>query len=133
MSAAAAGCENLTLVLLAKRYAVCRLGPRSELPGWLDWSGELVSVTATAEELSIVCPAGRVPEGDRAERDWRAFKVEGPLDFALVGILAKLSGALAEAGISLFALSTYDTDYLLVREAKLEAATAALSQVCRIR
>lgn len=133
MSAAAAESESLTLALLADRYAVCRLAPRSELPGWLDWSGALVSVSATAEELSIVCPADLVPEGLRAERDWRAFKVEGPLDFALVGILAKLSGALAEAEVSLFAISTYDTDYLLVREAKLEAATAALSQVCRIR
>ena len=125
--------ESLTLGLLAERFAVCRLAPRSELPGWLDWSGELVSVTATAEELSIVCLADRVPEDIQAERDWRAFVVEGPLDFALVGILARLSGALAEAEISLFALSTYDTDYLLVREAKLEAATAALSKVCRVR
>ena len=125
--------ESLTVGLLAERFAVCRLAPGSALPGWLDWSAELVSVTATAEELSIVCPAARVPEAIQAERDWRAFVVEGPLDFALVGILAKLSAALAEAGISLFALSTYDTDYLLVREAKLEAAAAALSQVCRIR
>jgi len=133
VSAVAAGRESLTLALLTGRYAVCRLAPGSELPGWLDWSEELVSVTATAEDLSIVCPAGRVPEDVRAERDWRAFVVEGPLDFALVGILAKLSGALAEAEVSLFALSTYDTDYLLVREAKLTAATAALSQVCQIQ
>ena len=125
--------RGLTLGLLAERYAVCRLAPSPAVPGWLDWSAELVSVTATAEELSIVCPAGRVPEDVQAERDWRAFVVEGPLDFALVGILAKLSAALAEAEVSLFALSTYDTDYLLVREAKLEAATAALSQVCRVR
>lgn len=123
----------MILGLLAGAYAVCRLAPGAELPGWLDWSGALVSVTATAEELSIVCPAGLVPEDIRAERDWRTFKVEGPLDFALVGILAKLSGALADAGVSVFALSTYDTDYLLVRADKLEVATAALARVCRVQ
>ena len=133
MNGEAAENAGLTLGLLAGQFAVCRLAPGSALPGWLGWSEELVSVTATAEEVSIVCPAGRVPADVRAERDWRAFVVEGPLDFALVGILAKLSGALAEAGVSLFAISTYDTDYLLVREAKLEAATAALSTVCRVR
>lgn len=123
----------MILGLLVETYAVCRQAPGTELPGWLDWSGTLVSVTATAEELSIVCPAGQVPEDIRAERDWRTFKVEGPLDFALVGILARLSGALADAGVSLFALSTYDTDYLLVRADKLEVATTALGRVCRVQ
>ena len=89
-------------------------------------------MTRTADELSIVCPEEQVPGDLTAERDWRAFKVEGPLDFALVGILAELSGALAAAEVSLFAISTYDTDYLLVRAGKLAEAKRALSKVCRL-
>ena len=124
--------EDLKLSLRPGLFAVCRLAPDQAPPAWLDWSADLASVTRTADELSIVCPTDQVPDGVTAERDWRAFKVEGPLDFALIGILAELSGALAKAGVSLFALSTYDTDYLLVREGKLEEAKGALSRVCRL-
>ena len=122
--------DRLTVSLLPGLFAVCRLDPEQALPAWLDWSADLSSVTRTIDELSIVCPSDQVPGEVTAERDWRAFKVEGPLDFALVGILAKLSGALADASVSLFAISTYDTDYLLVREDKLAEAKRALSKVC---
>ena len=124
---------DLTLSLRPGLFAVCRLAPDQALPAWLDWSADLASVTRTADELSIVCPTDQVPDGVTAERDWRAFKVEGPLDFALIGILAELSGALAKAGVSLFALSTYDTDYLLVRSADLAGAADALRRTCEVR
>ena len=121
---------RLTLTLLPDRLAVCRLAPDAALPPWLAWDGGLISLTRTADELSIVCAEERVPGDVQAERGWRAFKVLGPLDFALTGILAGLAAPLAEAGISLFALSTYDTDYILVRAADLERALAALRQSC---
>jgi hypothetical protein len=76
----------------------------------------------------VICLAEKVPEGAQTEPGWRVIKVIGPLDFALVGILAELAGLLAEAGISIFALSTFDTDYILVKEARLAAAQAALTR-----
>lgn len=123
----------LTLSILTTPLAVARLDPASGVPPWVDWSGPLVSVTRTAEEVSVVCADGCVPEGVRAERGWRALKVDGPLDFALTGILARLAVPLAEAGISIFAVSTFDTDYVLVRAETLDEAVATLERTCRIR
>lgn len=116
---------SLSLTVLGGTFAVARLGATDPVPEWAR-QGELRSVTRTAGELSIVCEAARVPAGVEAERDWRCLAVAGPLDFSAVGILAALAGALAEAGVSIFALSTYDTDYLLVRAAALETAVEAL-------
>jgi len=115
---------SLDLQLLAGTYAVSRLSPDEPLPEWAQ--GELLALVRTPEELSIVSAADSVPESVRSERDWRALKVAGPLDFSLVGILAALSGALARAEIALFSLSTFDTDYLLVRAQDLEHAVRAL-------
>ena len=115
-----------TLDLLPGDFAVCRLPPESDLPAWAN-TGNVVSITRTPDELSVVCDAVAVPAAVTHSTGWRAFKVLGPLDFALVGILAGLSTALAEAGVSVFAISTYDTDYLLVQEAQLETAVAALT------
>jgi hypothetical protein len=86
------------------------------------------SVTRTDQELSVVLPEVNVPPGWQAERGWRCLAVQGPLDFRQVGVLASLSVPLAEAGISIFALSTYDTDYLLLRDADLECARVALAR-----
>jgi len=117
---------KLTLSLLPGQYAVCRLLPDAPTPDWA--RGEFVSVTQTAEELSVVCEEQRVPDGVQCERGWRCFKVQGPLDFSLVGVLASLLAPLAEAGIPVFAVSTYDTDYILVREADAGRAAEAMSQ-----
>ena len=118
--------DRLTLVVLADQFAICRLAPDAAVPAWA-WHGAFVSVTRTAEELSIVCDEAAVPEAVApVERGWRALRVAGALDFALVGILARLSAPLAEAGISIFAISTFDTDYLLVRAADLAAAIEVL-------
>ena len=117
----------MRLALLPGAYAVCRLRPREAVPAWVaGLDGPLVSITRTAEELSIVAPAARVPADVQAEGPWTALAVEGPLDFALVGVLHELSGVLARAEVSTFVLSTYDTDLLLVRAERADAAVAAL-------
>ena len=80
-----------------------------------------MSVTRTPHELSIVCPSATVPQGVPCEAGWRAFTVEGKLEFSAVGVLAAILNPLAEAGISILSISTFDTDYVLVRTAILEA------------
>ena len=118
---------NLDLSLLSETFAICRLGPEVEIPSWaLD--GDFFSVTRTEEELSLVCLEEIVPEGTRCEKGFRCLKVRGPLDFSLTGILSSLTIPLAQAGISVLALSTFDTDYLLVKEAHVDRAVQKLSQ-----
>ncbi|MBI1354865.1 MAG: ACT domain-containing protein [Acidobacteria bacterium] len=112
---------------LEGELAVCRLESHEAVPSWAA-GGPLVAVTRTAEELSIVCAAAGVPEGVRAERGWRALCVAGTLDFALVGVLAGLTAPLAQAGISVFAVSTFDTDYLLVKQERFEEALRILER-----
>jgi hypothetical protein len=107
-------------------FAVCRLGPTEPVPAWAT-SGALCSVTRTPSELSVVCPHTSVPDGIQSEREWRCLAVAGPLDFVLAGILASLATPLAAAGIALFALSTYDTDYLLVKADQVPRAVEALT------
>lgn len=119
---------RLDLCVLGDRLAVCRLPAGSPQPDWAR-SGALTAVTWTADETSVVCAASVVPEGTPAETGWRALQVAGPLDFGLTGVLAALATPLAEAGVSIFAISTYDTDYVLVREEALEDAAGALEAV----
>ena len=105
--------------------AIARLDAAAPWPAWA-LESPFAALTRTGEELSLVVFADRVPVGVPCEGPWRALQVAGPLDFALVGILAELTTTLAQAHISLFALSTFDTDYLLVKEDRFEAACAAL-------
>ncbi len=118
----------MKLAVLAADLAVCRLLPSRDVPGWAWQDKRLLSVTYTADELSIVCANSAIPDDTQCERNWRALKVQGPLDFSLTGILAALAGPLASAGIAIFALSTYDTDYILVKEHTLQRAIAVLQQ-----
>jgi hypothetical protein len=117
--------SGTTLQVLPGLYGVARLGAAERLPWWLDGDG-LTSVTRTADELSIVCREDRVPSGVRCERGWRALALDGPLDFGEVGVLARIAGALAGAGVALLAISTYDTDLILVQGEQLDAARRAL-------
>lgn len=117
--------RQINLRLLEGRYAVCRLEPREDVSAWA-CGGEFCSITRTAAELSVVCAAGAAPAGAKCERGWRVFEVEGPLHFALTGILAAIAQPLARAGVSIFAVSTYDTDYVMVKEENLEKAVRAL-------
>jgi len=118
---------NLKLSLLSDTFAICRLEPEAGIPSWA-LAGDFFSVTRTKEELSLVCPQEMVPEGTHCEKDFRSIKVEGPLDFALVGVLASLTEALAQEEISILAISTFDTDYLLVKEAQVDRAVQKLTQ-----
>ncbi|MEE9530126.1 MAG: ACT domain-containing protein [Syntrophobacteria bacterium] len=118
---------NLTLSLLSDTFAICRLEPEADIPSWA-LAGDFFSVTRTKEELSLVCLQESVPEGTRCEKGFRCFKVGGPLDFSLTGILSSLTIPLAQAGISVLAISTFDTDYLLVKETQVDRAVQKLSQ-----
>ena len=117
--------KGLRLRVLPGRLAVARLPGTAALPGWADGPG-LVSITRREGELSIVCAEARVPAEVRAERGWRALEVEGPLDFQELGVMHGLTGPLAGAGVSVLAVSTYDTDVLVVRQETLARAVEAL-------
>lgn len=123
--AAAATNQPLTVVLLPGTLAVCRLAALDHVPAWA-MQGAFYSITRTPEELSLVVDEAAVPAAVRCEGGWACLKVAGPLDFALTGVLAALTAPLAAAGISVFAIATYDTDYLLVRHARLSDAVSAL-------
>jgi hypothetical protein len=115
----------LILSLLPDHYAICRLPADSPLPPWAT-IGLFVSVTRTTDELSITCPQINVPPDIQHESGWRILKMEGPFDLSLTGILAPIATALAEAKVNIFALSTYDTDYVLVKDVKLPQAIQAI-------
>ncbi len=118
--------KSLTLHLLPQRFAIARLDPHDVVPAWAQ-AGALLSLTRTPTELSIVCEADLVPSEVRAERGYCGLRVLGPLEFSEIGVLASLAAPLARAGISIFVLSTYDTDYLLLREQELDTALACVS------
>jgi hypothetical protein len=117
----------MTLEIVAGSYAVVRLDPGGRLPEWAG-GGPFVSITRTDAELSVVCPQEAVPPGAQAERGWRCLRVAGPLGFGMTGILASLAGPLASSGVSIFVVSTYDTDYLMVQERDLDRGIDALSR-----
>jgi hypothetical protein len=114
------------LSVLDGHFAVCRLPACAPWP--VPRPGPLLSITRTAEETSVVCLRENAPRGARVEEGWRALKLEGPIPFEEIGVLSALSGSLARAGLSLFALSTFDTDYILVKAAHLAAALEALEK-----
>jgi uncharacterized protein len=116
----------LTLTVLPDRYAICRLDANAEVPAWSD-AGQFKSVSRTPDELSIVCLEANVPSEVTCEPGWRILKCEGPLDYSLTGIVASLAEPLADAGVSIFPIATYETDYILVQEKHLELAIDALA------
>jgi hypothetical protein len=117
--------RSFDLTVLPGAFAIVRLAADTPLPRWAA-RGEFFSVTRTSDEVSVVCLADQVPSGIASETGWRAVKVTGPFALSEIGVLAALTAPLAEAKVSLFAISTFDTDYLLVSEKQLNAAIAAL-------
>ncbi len=113
----------MKLTLLPMPFTVARTADTKDIPV----DGAFVFTARTDTELSLVCPTGLVPSRTLARQDgWRAFRFEGTLDFSLVGVLAKVSSLLAQRGISIFAVSTYQTDYVLVRQERWEETLDAL-------
>lgn len=104
---------------------MCRLASDAHIPV-RTLEGGFFCVMRTHDELSIVCPEDRAPDGAQAERGWAALKLEGPFPFSMTGVLASFLQPLAEARIPIFAISTFDTDYLLIKRENLEQAVATL-------
>lgn len=125
---ASAKSPKFPLRLLPTRLAVCKLSPDAKIPAWVsNPQSSLWSVTRTPEELSIVCPEGDIPANVAdVERGFRAFHLVGPVPFATTGVVSGLTAPLAAAGLSVFVLSTFDTDYLLVKDTTLGKATETL-------
>ncbi|MBU3174926.1 ACT domain-containing protein [Clostridium estertheticum] len=116
----------LTMKLLSEKFGVCRVNKNELIPDWVK-NSSFYSITKTADELSIVCSQDSIPSNIKCEKDWRILKVEGPLDFSLIGIISSISTVLALKRISIFAVSTYDTDYILVKNKDIDNAVLALS------
>ncbi len=116
----------LTLRLFAETLAIARLASNAGVPDWI-FGNDFLSITRTRRELSIICRDEAVPaDVSEVQRGFRAFAVTGTLDFDEIGIIAALSAPLAEAGVPIFGISTYDTDHILIHESRLEAGIAAL-------
>lgn len=116
----------MQLELLPDRLAICRLEPEDATLD-SDLGEGFLSVTFTEDEVSVVCEEALAPSNARVERGWRCLRVIGPLDLEMVGVLASVSQILAGAGIPIFVISTFDTDYVLVRTALLDDAIRALA------
>jgi uncharacterized protein len=117
--------QRLKFRVLGELLAVCRLAANADIPEWVQ-SKSFQCVTRTTDELSIVCTENNLPEDVIAERGWMALKLEGPFPFSLTGVLASFLQPLAQARIPIFAVSTFDTDYVLIKQQDLERAIAAL-------
>jgi hypothetical protein len=116
----------LTLTVLPERYSICRLDSTVDVPDW-SGKGQFVSISRTPDELSIVSREANVPSGVTSEPGWRILKCEGPLDYGLPGIMASLAEPLADAGVPIFPIATYDTDYILIKDQHLDLAINALT------
>ena len=117
--------KKLILKLLKDKYSVCRLNKYDEIPKWI-FNEEFFSITKTEEELSIVCLQDKIKDDVICEMNWKVLKIEGPLDFSLIGILSRISTLMANNNISIFAISTYDTDYILIKEESIDKAIELL-------
>ena len=115
---------KLTLNVLPQDFAIVQLPSNEDVPDWL--TGDFYSITQTSEELSIVCEQSIVPGNIKKDTNWKALKIQGQLDFSLVGILENLSSTLAQGGVSIFTISTYNTDYVFVKNKDLEKAITLL-------
>lgn len=117
----------MRFILLPGEYSVCRFGP-GQLPALDLRSREFACMAWTEDEISVVCASGTLGGAQKEESGWRVLKIAGPLDFGLVGVLAEASGILAAAEVSIFAVSTFDTDYLLIKADRLDVAKKALEE-----
>jgi hypothetical protein len=119
---------KLTLSILPQKYAVCRLDPNGPIPYWALLGDDFISLTRTRAELSVACLQENIPTDIKASRGWRCARVEGSFDLDLPGVHVSLAIPLAQAGISVLAIATYETDHLLIKEEDLERAVQVLEE-----
>jgi len=124
--------KKFTLSILPEKLGICHFAAKTPLPEWLS-DINFYAVVRSPDELSIVCPQEKIPAGVLYEKNWRAFKLEGEVDMYSVGVIATLSQPLAKAGISIFNISTYQTNYILVEEENLERSKEILKEFCEIK
>lgn len=117
----------MKITLLTEIFAICRLNPDEPIPEWA-WRNSFSSITKTNDELSIICGQNSIPEEVAKNINWRCLKIAGPLDFSAVGILNSITQPLAKEGISILAISTYETDYFFVRAEQLPETLKILRQ-----
>lgn len=108
----------MKIIVLPEVFAICRLNQEQPIPAWA-FNNSFYSITKTKDELSIICWQNSVPDEVAKNGNWRCLKIAGPLDFSAVGILNSLTQPLAKKGIGILAISTYETDYIFVREEQL--------------
>ena len=118
--------RQLQLSLLDEMYGICVFPNNAPIPEWVV-TASLCSITRTKKELTIVCPQNIIPDEIEHDRNWRCFRIDGSFDLNQIGIISSLAVFLAQAGISMLVVSSYDTDYILVKEEKVEQAIAVLS------
>lgn len=121
------GKDNLTLKVLEDRFAICKVDSSIPIPMWVLRSKDFYSITRTADEMSIISLESSVPADVEKEGGWKALKIEGVLEFSLIGIISSITDLLAEEGISVFVMSTYNTDYIFIKEKDLEKAINVLA------
>ena len=119
--------EKLRIRLLQGTYAVCQIKDTENILNCFD-EKDFFSITKTEDEISVVMLQDKISSDVKVEKDWRILKVEGILDFSLIGILAKISGILAKNSISIFVISTFNTDYILIKKENLNLATESLKK-----
>jgi uncharacterized protein len=110
---------------LSGTYAIVRLDPQAPIPGWAN-RGEFTSISRSSDELSVVCPTGNLPSDVHSPHRWVCLKLEGPFPFSLTGVLLSFIKPLSESGVPIFAISTFDTDYVLIQEEFAARALAVL-------
>jgi len=120
------------LSVLPETLGICHLSKNSPIPEWAE-DISFCSITRTKEELSVVCPQDKIPAGVMAEKGWKAFMLGGDLAISSVGVIASLAKPLADAGISIFNVSTYETNYILVEEKNIDEAVRVLGEFCEIK
>ena len=125
--------KKLTLTILPGKFGICHFDKKSPIPDWAREETNFTSITRTSDELSIISPQDKIPCGVLAEKNWRAFKVKGPLGFVLTGVVSSLSKPLADAKISILYVDTYETSYLFVEDKNLDKAQKILGKFCNIK
>lgn len=125
--------KKFTLFLLPVKLGICHFDKNKPIPSWATENSDFFSLTKTPNELSVLCPQDKIPGGILVEKNWRVFQVKGPLGFSLAGIVASLSKPLAEAGISILYISTYETEHIFVQEKDLQKAKKVFKNFCHLK